>query len=333
MAVTRKFRLHWPDRRAVLLTGVLATVGVLCYRQLPGRGLAMPVNARSSQIIGQDFPLTIVDPTGATQSIPRAPQRIVSTTLACDEILSMLVTNDRVAGVSFQADNPNLSNAAGHYPASIPRNHQGLEELLALEPDLVILPDQADAASVQLLIASGTPLLRFSLYESFDGIAGNVGAFALALGVKEQGRRIVDEMRQRLAAVEQAVRGLRRPRVLWFGISGATGGIGTLSDDTISRAGGRNVTSEAGIKNYAQISHEFAIGLQPEAILLEEWPDGISTKRFLMNSAAWKDVPAIRDARVYPIPTPWGTSGTPFRAKGVEAVARVLHPEVFRNVF
>src|SRR5579872_91380 len=68
------------------------------------------------------------------------PRRIVSLTLATDEMLLDLVPVERVIGVTFLVDDPEISNVAGRYPPDVPRLRQGdAERIVGMQPDLVCL--------------------------------------------------------------------------------------------------------------------------------------------------------------------------------------------------
>lgn len=314
---------------------MIAGLAVFIHSRFPPIGRLVAGGAlESSRVSGAHFPKTIVDPIGQSHLLEQPPRRIASAILAGDEMLSRLVAVERVVGVTSLADDPGISNVAGHYPAAIARNHAGVEELLALQPELVIVASYSDAVTVRLLLAAGIPLVRFVNGDSFREIDTNVRTLAAALGEEARAQHWLDDMWRRISDVEAAVRNRPRPRVLYYSLSGSTAGPGSLSDEALSSAGGFNVIRETAIRGYSRISPELAISLQPDVILMSDWQAGKeqpSPTQMLMEDPAWQDVPAIARRRVYAVHGAWATSVTPFHVQGVEVFARLLHPEVFAD--
>ncbi len=296
---------------------------------LPGTRLAASeVNYLDDQ---QGFPRQIIDPVGRTLTVTRPPSRIVSGILAGDEMLSKLVEKSRISSVTYLADNPGISNVAEFYPESIYRNHGAVEETLAAEPDLVIVAAYSNATSVEMLLNAGIPVIRFADYNSYQHLRHNLRTLAKALGAEKNAETWIADMDRRIAAVQQRVANQPKPRVLYYSLSGSTSGPGSLMDETIRLAGGQNVIKETGLKAHTRISPEMAISLQPDVILVSDWaPEGgKSARQLLLENPAWQDVPAIKNQRLYSVLGAWLTSVSPYRVKGVELLAQLLHPDVF----
>ena len=69
-----------------------------------------------------------------------APRRVASLNLTSDELLVEMLPADRLVAVTRWADDAEMSNVAGHVPATVvhlPR--ADLERLIALRPDLVVV--------------------------------------------------------------------------------------------------------------------------------------------------------------------------------------------------
>jgi iron complex transport system substrate-binding protein len=277
------------------------------------------------------FPRQIIDPAGRNILLQQPTFAIVSGILAGDEMLSRLVDQSRVRSVTYLADEPGISNVPDTYSDDIFRNHGAVEEIISMEPDLVIVAAYSDATSVEMLLNAGIPIIRFANFHSYDDVRNNVRTLAKATGSEPQAKAWLSEMDKRIAEVQQRVANRPKPRVLYYNLSGSTSGPGSMMDETINLAGGRNVIGETGLESYVQISPEMAISLQPDVILVSDWAaKGDKTaKQILQKDPAWKDVPAIINQRVYSVRGAWLTSGSPYRVTGVEAIARLLHPQVF----
>ncbi len=286
----------------------------------------------SSRIEGDAYPRVLVDPVGRRMEIPAKPRRVVSMILSGDEILADLGVLDRVKGLTYFAADPVSSNCAGKVPKELAFVDDNLEQVLSLEPDLLLVAGYTEAGFTRTLAAAGIPLLYLGGYYSFADIQENIRLIAAAVGEPERGRELAGNMERRIAAVEERVRGLSRPRVLFLMEGTGTHGRHTSVDAVIGAAGGINIAStEAGVEGMQRLSLEAAIALDPEVILVTRYtggPDESVTDRYL-KSRDWQDVQAVKTRRVYSVPDRSLINVSHYLADGVEQVARALHPEAF----
>lgn len=326
--------------RKISITLTLFTLALSLLMIVNGSGHSVLNLSSGSQLANSEviylngessFPRRVIDPIGRSIRLDSPPKVIVSGILAGDEMLTRLVPQDRIRSITYLSDDPGISNVAGFYPDSIKRNRNKIEEVIAAEPDLVLVAAYSNAVTVEMLLNTGIPIIRFANFHSHDHIRNNVRTLAKALGAEKNAETWLAEMDATIAITEQKVKGFKKPRVLYYNLSGSTAGPGSLMDETINFAGGLNVIAETGLKAYTRISPEMAIGLQPDVILLNDWkPEGgKSAKQILLENPAWQDVPAIKNGRVYGLRGAWLTSGSPYRVKGIEEIARLLHPKAF----
>ena len=219
---------------AAVVPAALVALGVMAFTAGGGKARLSLLGARpfhATQVVGDDFPKRLIDPSGVPQTIAAPPDRILSGVLAGDEILTALVAPERLAAVTYLVDEPGLSEVARLLPPDLPRLRGEPERMLALQPDLVVLASYTRATTVRLLASAGVPLVRFQWYRSFGDIMSSIRMLAAAVGADDNGARLVADMRQRIAEVEKRAQGLARPRVravLWgrrlFGRPGHAGG-------------------------------------------------------------------------------------------------------------
>lgn len=281
-------------------------------------------------IEGDRFPKVLRSGSVRT-ALEKPPVRIASLTVTGDEILTSLVAPSRIAAVTHFADDGAIATCAGRAPESAARvRGADPEEVIALSPDLVIVASYTLDSATRILRAAGTPVVRLREARTFDDVAANVHLIAAVTGDEALGARAITEMRARLAAIGQRVSGLRPPRVLYYSAVGYTAGSGTVVDEKIRLAGGRNLASEAGLSGFPNVSLDVLVAFDPEVILVPRWtPDAAAPVRDVTESPAWRDVAAVRTHRVYALPASALTSESPDGAMGVEAIARLLHPEAF----
>ncbi|VFM98053.1 MAG: iron complex transport system substrate-binding protein [Candidatus Kentron sp. G] len=283
-----------------------------------------------TRVIGEDFPKRLIDPLGDRHWLTKPPRRIASANLASDEILTELVSLERLVSVSYLVDDPGISNAAGHYPKAIPRNHGRIEELVAASPDLVILSPHSDALTVRRLLRMGVPVARFTTLGGLAGVRENIRTLGAIVGEKARAEALIERIYSRVANIGDRIIGQPPPRVLFYNLNGSTGGPNSLTDEMIGLAGGYNVIRDTAITGYRRITPELAIALQPEILILDDWfGSGHSARELLGADPAWQQVPAIRNRQIHPLRGAWVTTGSQYCVAGIEAIAKILHPGRF----
>jgi iron complex transport system substrate-binding protein len=282
-----------------------------------------------SRVEGAAFPRRLVDPAGVARELPRPPARIVSTYLACEENLAALVPVERVAAVSVYADDRSASNCLGVYPPRVARLRFDPEPLLALEPDLVCVSGYNEIESLRILASTDVPILRSSHMSSFADMMAGLRLLGAALGADAGAEALVGEVASALDGVERGLRGTRRLRVLYYDPLGYTMGAGTLLDEILTRAGGRNAAADLGLRGAGQIGLEELFALEPDAIVIPRYGDVMPALAALSGNALWRRVPAVAAGRVHEVPGAWINTESFHAARGLARLARLLHPEAF----
>jgi iron complex transport system substrate-binding protein len=257
------------------------------------------------------------------------PQRICSVSLMGDELLFLLVPPERVACVSSFADDPEVSNVAGRYPASVPRLVARTEPVLAARPDLIVAAPWNDRAFLSGMKALGVRSLTLDAAEDFEGIERTLLALGKAVGADEAARARAAELRARLLGLERALsraQPLARPRVLSLSHL-VVAGSGTTVDALIHRAGG--VNAAAAIEGHRKLSAEEILALDPDVLLLGQGLD-TDAARVLRAYPQLEATRAAKTGRVILLPPRLLTTVSPFLVEGAEQLARKLHPEAFR---
>ncbi len=199
-----------------------------------------------------------------------APHRVVSLGPSLTETVFALGCGDRVVGVGDYAQWPpevrKLPRLGGLYNPS-------LERILALEPDLVLLPSPMPKLQAACR-GAGIPV-EILRVESLEGVLKAVIRVAELLGRPGRGRRLAASISRELAAVRRRTAGLPRPRVLLQvgmapgpGLTGLTAaGGGTFLSELAAAAGAVNVFPDPG-RRYFQPSLETVARARPSTVLV-----------------------------------------------------------------
>lgn len=316
----------------VLIAAVLAAcaptqpTGVAPSTALPATSAASP-----SQLAAA-YPMTLTDDAGREVRLESEPQQIVSLAPSNTEIVCALDACDRLVGVTDFDD----------YPAEVVEIDKvvtmaqvDLEAVVAAEPDLVLAAgnELTPTAVIDQLGELGLPVLV--LYpESLDEVTADIELVGAAIGQNDEADALVENMEGRIAAVQEAVADLERPRTFYevgvFEGSIYTAGEGSFLASLIDAAGGEPITGDS---LSTSIELEDLVAADPELILLGDATyDASITPESVAARPGWGSMTAVADDRVLVITEDVViTRPGPRIVDGLEALARAIHPEAFTD--
>jgi iron complex transport system substrate-binding protein len=106
--------------------------------------------------------------------------------------------------------------------------------------------------------------------------------------------------------------------------------VGTFINLIINRAGGANFAELAGITDsYPQISLEQLVVAPPDFIILGDSMWG-TTPEVVAGRPGWDALAAVTEGRVFSFDDNLVSRPGPRLVDGLEALARLLHPEAFK---
>ena len=115
-----------------------------------------PSGSRSSEPVAYQ----VTDTEGTVTAFPAPPKRIVTLSMSTDEVMLGLVEPERMAAVNGLLDDPVSSNVTALVKA-IPHRigNPTVEEIMELQPDLVVVPDWGDLSIVPSLREAGVKVV------------------------------------------------------------------------------------------------------------------------------------------------------------------------------
>jgi iron complex transport system substrate-binding protein len=289
----------------------------------------------SAPVYAQDgtFPRTVTDGAGNAVTINARPTRIVSVTLATDEILLSLVDPSRLVGVTANSQDPAQSNVAEAAKAIPNKVKADPETLIALKPDLVFVGSFTDAGVIKQLKDAGLTVFLIGNFNSIKDIENNVTLLGQVVGEEKQAAGIVDAMEAKLKTVADAVKGVEKPlTVMYYSPDGYSDGPGTTVDEVLTRAGGVNAVTAGGIKDpFPQLNDEFVVKQDPDVILLagfNSYSPGFVEK--FNGNPNFQTLKALKNKHVYVANDAHITSISQYIVEGVSDVAALLYPDRYK---
>lgn len=201
---------------------------------------------------------------GAAQPSQQRPQRIVSLNLCTDQILLQLVPRERIAALSFLSQDPR-SSALSKQAEGIPTVRGNAEEVLALQPDLVLVGTYTTRHTNAMLRRFGISVIAIPGANSFEDVRTEMRTVAKAVGEVDRGEELI-------ALFDARLMQLRASAVPNGGVTmqyrsgGYTAGSNTLYDSIYDAAGLINGATRAGVKGYGVLPMERLIEQKPDII-------------------------------------------------------------------
>ncbi len=252
------------------------------------------------------------------------------------EIAFGLIDKSRVAAIySFFAD-PDISNISDHVEG-IPEIGFEPEEVVSLEPEVIVVSKFVNPDLVAVFKESGIPVLRTAL-EGRNGDIPNILLMAYMLGAEDRGLELAAEVASRLDFVRQRIVSAaaledERPSVLTVSDFGQiwAAGADTNVDSIIKDAGGINTAAE--VESFQQISIESIAAMDPDVIIITQpMESGQVFAEMLMSSPALQGVDAVQNNEVHVVLSRHFTTLSHWNVRGVETLAKMLYPELFADV-
>ena len=283
---------------------------------------------------------SVTDDSGRTLSVPTHPTRIVSLTYGTDEILTALLSSERIASYSKYAGDDGISFLTKDEVAKVGQKvDMEPEHILALAPDLVIASTSTPVQAVEVLTRSGVPVYVSGIPTTVEEMKGKVRGVAKAVHEEERGEAVVSDMESKLAALASRLSAIspEKERVaLGMSFRGILGKKGTLFSDVLRLA---HVKDGAAVYEVpkgadAYLSLEILPKINPDVILLPTWKvkAGDDTKAFeegLLANPALSQVTAVKERRLVPFSEKYKYVMSQHVVDAVEAAARAVYPEVF----
>ena len=265
---------------------------------------------------------------------PKSAGRIVSLVPNVTEMLFAIGAGAQVVGVSTYDDFPPETKSLPRVGALLDPD---TERILSLRPDLVIVYGSQTELEGQFARA-GIRVFAYR-HSGVENVLQTIRDIGRLTGHVADGDRVARDLRAQLDSTRARLRGRPRPRtMLVIGRDAAalrgiyvSGGVGFLHE-LLDIAGGDDVFGD--IKREAvQPSNETMLVRAPDVIIELHPGDPPPAETLQKERAVWKllaSVPAVRNGRVHLLYGGYLVTAGPRLARAADALARVLHPEVFK---
>jgi iron complex transport system substrate-binding protein len=279
------------------------------------------------------FPRTLIQEGGREVVIKARPTRVVPSDCGPADMLAALIEPGRMAALPGPVDT--WGGATDFYAAhpEIPRfQNFNSETVFSFKPDLVLFTTYRDAAIATYLETHGVTVVRFDNFKTFNGIRGAMLAIGHALGEDEKTKVVVDDFDRRVKAIETALAGRKKPRVIGYSNYGTGFVIGAneSQDEVLRRAGAINAAVEMNLAGHSNFTFEQMLKANPDWIVTFG-DDGLNSQQaqFLLNEPTLAGMEAIKQRHIAVVPDRYYSAISQYIVNAVEILARQLHPDAF----
>ena len=269
------------------------------------------------------------DEMGRTVKISYPPMRIISLAPSITEILFALGLNEEIEAVTDFCDYPEAVSKRPRVGGFINPN---IEKIVSLKPDLIIaIRDGNRMGTIDRLNE-----LAFPVYvvdpKSFDGVITTLQNIGDIVGRQENSKNIVNEIKAKREKTAILTRSLPRPKVFFqIGyLPMITVGKGSLADELIRLAGGRSISENESL-NYPPYNIEIVVQKAPEIIIMSSMESKRDYSSLIKMWQNWKSIPAVKRNAIHIVDSNIVDRPTPRIVGGLEAMLRIIHPEVFKK--
>ncbi|HEX6927136.1 MAG TPA: helical backbone metal receptor [Longimicrobiaceae bacterium] len=279
---------------------------------------AAPAAERSWQVV-------VVDDVGREVRLPTPAERVISLLPAGTETLFALGAGETVVGRTRYDLEPHLA----HLPSVGGGLDPSLEAILALKPDLVVAFETAGGSGIRPQIERlGIPVFAIRTQDTTD-IYRTIERLGTLVGRDSAAAALASSIRSRLDSIAASVPRGRRPTALFVASIDPpiVAGPGTYLAELIGVAGGQ--LPDLGVGNRVEwppLSVEVLLRSDPDVVLLPVGSDSVGPLERLRREPGWRELAAVREGRVAPVPADLVSRPGP----GIAEIAAVLRRELQR---
>ncbi len=260
-----------------------------------------------------------------------SPQRIISLSPPLTEMLFAVGAGGQLVGRDSYSDFPEEAKSIADVGWTYGKYN--METVVNLKPDLVLAGEITTPEMVASLENMGLRVEYFKNPVTLSDVYVMLARIGQLSGKTNQADRLVKDLQERELELVNKLSKISDQPVVFYELDASdpskpyTPGPGTLYSHLISMAGGWNLGDQLGT-TWAQISLEQLLVDDPDFILLGDSAYGI-TPESVAQRAGWQTLTAVKEGRVLPFDDNLLLRYGPRILDGLEALARILHPELF----
>jgi ABC-type Fe3+-hydroxamate transport system, periplasmic component len=290
--------------KTIKIAFIFFACALMCLLLLSGCGNQAAIHTSA------DPSYSVTDMMGVKVTFKQKPKRILTLSMCTDQIVLGLVPSNHLVAIDALLDDPVSSNVvplAEKVKTKI--KNPGAEQIMALQPDLVIVPEWGKSEMVDSLRELGIAVVIVKAPATVEDVKLLIRQIAAAMGEKAKGEQLIALMDTRLQEITAKTAKIpldKRKNVVLISLMTSYGGAGCIYDDACKYANVINGITAVGLKNGQALTKEMLVKSDPDLLLMPVYNNHGTFDTHQFNDTYLKDpslqsMKAIRDKRIiYP---------------------------------
>ena len=273
--------------------------------------------------------ISVTDMSGDEVTLEAPAEKIVALTASDCEILYSIGAGSTVVGRGEYCDYPAEVLDVGSVQSGSDTN---IEEILALEPDLVVMGTMAQTEEQVNDIRNAGIEVYVSDARKISEVYDNIELLGTLTGHEDEASVVVDNMKTTFTDIESMVEAEEPAKTVYFEVSPIqyglwTAGTSTFMNEIATMLGVENAFSD--VDGWAEVSEEQVIERNPNIIVTTTmyFGEGPTPKEEILSRAGWDNLTAIQNNMVYEADSDMITRPGPRLADAAEALYTFIYGE------
>jgi len=207
-----------------------------------------------------------------------------------------------------------------------------VERIAELDPDILIALTGGPDDDYNKVAELGIPVYRVVDVRGIEGVYEEISNISKIIGKETEGLELISDLKSEVESIRSKVEDLtddERPDVFYeiWNEPLMSAGEDTFINDLIEIAGGKNILSDDGLMGWVEYSIETLIEKDPDVIIA---PVSLATDpSVIIEDPRFATISAVINGDVYIIPDNPISRPSQNIIKGLQMLARAIHPEIF----
>ena len=244
--------------------------------------------------------ITVSDMTGRTIELDAPAERIIALSAADCENLYAVGAGDLLVGRGEYCDYP---EQVLELPAVQSGENMNLEEILALEPDVLLMSTMAQSVEqVEALEENGVKVVVSDAMD-LEGVYTSLSILGALTGHEAEAAAVTEEMKETFSDLSEKASAISDHKSVYFEVSPLeyglwTAGKGTFMNEIADLIGLTNVFEE--VSGWAAVSEEQVLEKDPDVIvtITMYFGEGPKPEEEIASRDGWADVAAVKDGAI-----------------------------------
>ena len=280
---------------------------------------------------------SVVDDRGKVFNFTEPPKRMMTTSLAFQDILLEMVPVENFIATSISAADPNYSMTAD-ISKKIPNKYRPrvtVEQVLKYKPDLFLTTPLTNPEVSSTLEDMGVKVFMLNQADTYDDIKKSIVKLGKLVNENEKSVTILQKMEANERALAEKLSVIPKDKqklVIQLTYSGTYGMLQNIFGMLCDLSHVKNGMAIMPVRSSMPVSKEKIVELNPDVLFLPSWDAKGSQNsdtyfKQIIEDPAYKDLTCIKNNAIYKFPERYRYCTSHHILEGAEYMAKLVYPE------